>query len=391
MRFLHTSDWQLGMTRHYLGAEAQGRFSQARIDVVRTLARVAQERSCAFVVVAGDVFETNQPNPRTIGRVGEALAAFTVPVYLLPGNHDPYDPGSVYRSDAFRAACPPHVEVLTDTDPRVPVPGVEVVGVPWTSKWPDGDLVTRTVRALPAAEGVRRVVVGHGSIAEVSGRYSTPTPGAISLGDLRAALADGAAHYVALGDRHSTLPVDGAVGVGGDGGTGARIWFSGAPEPTSHREDDAGNALVVDLQQDPPAVEPVAVGSWRFLDVDADLHDDADLDDLVARLDAVEDKACTVVRVKVAGIVTLHQAARLDRELDARAEVFGALQRPERHTDLTVAPVPEDLDDLPVHGYARTAVDRLRRETDAPDPDDARVATDALALLVRLLDTEVAR
>ncbi|HEY4378681.1 MAG TPA: hypothetical protein VGM93_16045 [Acidimicrobiales bacterium] len=40
-RFVHTADWQLGMTRHFLGAEAQARFSAARIDAIRTIGALA--------------------------------------------------------------------------------------------------------------------------------------------------------------------------------------------------------------------------------------------------------------------------------------------------------------------------------------------------------------
>jgi hypothetical protein len=32
LRFLHTSDWQLGMTRHFLSEGAQEKYSQARFD-----------------------------------------------------------------------------------------------------------------------------------------------------------------------------------------------------------------------------------------------------------------------------------------------------------------------------------------------------------------------
>ena len=32
MRFLHTADWQLGMTRHFLAGDAQPRYSAARRD-----------------------------------------------------------------------------------------------------------------------------------------------------------------------------------------------------------------------------------------------------------------------------------------------------------------------------------------------------------------------
>ena len=55
-RFLHTADWQLGMTRHFLSPEAQGRFAQDRIDAIRQIGDIAREQGAQFVVVCGDVF-----------------------------------------------------------------------------------------------------------------------------------------------------------------------------------------------------------------------------------------------------------------------------------------------------------------------------------------------
>ena len=48
-RFLHTSDWQLGQVRHYLsprndGDDPQARFTQARIDAIRTIGGLARQR-----------------------------------------------------------------------------------------------------------------------------------------------------------------------------------------------------------------------------------------------------------------------------------------------------------------------------------------------------------
>ena len=37
VRFVHTSDWQLGMTRHFLEGEAQARYTAARIDAIRSI------------------------------------------------------------------------------------------------------------------------------------------------------------------------------------------------------------------------------------------------------------------------------------------------------------------------------------------------------------------
>jgi DNA repair exonuclease SbcCD nuclease subunit len=373
MRFLHTADWQLGMTRHFLAPDDQSRFSQARIDAIRTMAGIAAERGCAFVVVAGDVFETNQPDRRTIGRALDALAAFTMPVYLLPGNHDTHDPGSVYRTRAFLDGRPASVEVLADATPREPVPGVEVVGAAWTSKRPVVDLTAGCCAALPA-DGAMRVIVGHGGADVISGDFAQP--GTIRIADVESALAEGRARFVALGDRHSTTAV----------GTSGRIWYAGAPEPTSYREDAAGNVLVVDLDDDDPAaapvVEPVAVGTWRFVELERAIDGLEDVEALLADLDALPDRERTIVKLKLDGTLSLTATARLEAGLDQRAAVFGALEHPERHTDIVIAPTDDDLDALALRGYAATAMQRLRERAVAGD-DGAAAATDALALLVR--------
>ena len=57
MRFLHTADWQLGMTRHFLNGDAQPRYRGRRIDVVRAVGRWPPRGLREFVVVCGDVFE----------------------------------------------------------------------------------------------------------------------------------------------------------------------------------------------------------------------------------------------------------------------------------------------------------------------------------------------
>ena len=82
MRFVATADWQLGMTAHFLPTEARVRYQQARFDAVRATARVAAERDAAFVLVCGDVFESNHLDRRVLSRAFEALREFSVPVWL---------------------------------------------------------------------------------------------------------------------------------------------------------------------------------------------------------------------------------------------------------------------------------------------------------------------
>ena len=132
VRFLHTADWQIGMTRRYLSAEAQPRFTAARAEVVRRLGAVAAEQGCSFVVVAGDVFEHAQLTPQTLRRALEALRAVPVPVYLLPGNHDHLGPASIWASPILREELPSHVHVLDRPGLHEVAPGVQVVAAPWT-------------------------------------------------------------------------------------------------------------------------------------------------------------------------------------------------------------------------------------------------------------------
>lgn len=103
-RFLHTGDWQLGMPRHFFSERVQERFAQSRFDAIRELGRIAKEEDCRFMVVCGDVFESNLVDRKTVLRALEATKDVPVSVYLFPGNHDPLNAASVFRSTTFLEA-----------------------------------------------------------------------------------------------------------------------------------------------------------------------------------------------------------------------------------------------------------------------------------------------
>lgn len=371
VRFLHTADWQLGMTRHYLAGEAEGRFRQARIDAVERMAELTEEHGCEFVVVAGDVFETNQVDRTTVARAVDALQRFSVPVLLLPGNHDPLDAGSVFTSPAFAERCPEHVRVLDGHEPVTVADGVEVVGAPWTSKDPLCDLAGAALAQLEPVTDRVRVLVAHGAADALAPHADDPA--LIRLGGVDAALADGRVHVVALGDHHSVAEV-------GDSG---RVWYAGAPEPTDYREQRPGQALIVDVDAAGCEVAPVAVGVWRFAALERHIDGEADIAALAAELDALPHKACTAVKLALTGTVTLSEAERLEAVLaDAESRV-AALERPARHQDVCVRPADGDFSDVSLTGYAAAARDRLQQVADGHGAD-ADTAVDALALLLRL-------
>jgi DNA repair exonuclease SbcCD nuclease subunit len=378
MRFLHTADWQLGMTRHFLNGEAQPRYSAARRDAVASLGAVAKETGAEFVVVAGDVFEHNQLAPRDVSQSLEAMRAIGVPVYLLPGNHDPLDASSVYTSALFAAERPDNVVVLDRAGTFEVRPGLEIVAAPWRSKKPTTDLLGEVLDGV-APDGVTRIVVGHGGMDLFE--PDRDKPALIRLATVEAALERGAVHYVALGDKHSRTRV---------GSTG-RIWYSGSQEVTNydHIEPDPGHVLVVDVDEQDPAravkVDSRRVGRWKFVTLRHSVDTAREVVDVDINLDQLPDKERTVVQIALTGTLTVTDKAALDACLDKYARLFAALATWDKETDLAVMPADGEFDDLGIGGFAAAAVDELvaTARTDGAQADHARAA---LALLLRLTD-----
>ncbi|WP_461167586.1 metallophosphoesterase family protein [Tsukamurella serpentis] len=378
MRFLHTADWQLGMTRHFLDADAQARFTDARLDSISRLGTVAAEHEAEFVVVCGDVFEDNRLAPAVIARSLDRLAAIDRPVYLLPGNHDPLDAASVYTSEVFARHRPENVTVLGVPGVHQVRPGVELLAAPWFSKHPSADPLTEAVAAVgPPDAGTVRIAVGHGGTLPVGAQDQR----LIDVAALSERIAAGQLHYVALGDRHSVTEV--APG----------IWYSGAPEVTNfdHKESGSGSVLVVEVSPDAPAaVSPVRVGSWRFAAREFPLSSEADVSAAVSALSALPEKDRTVVKVGFTGTLGLGAKAQLDDEIEALRARFAGLEPWPRKTDLAVLPGEAELDSLELTGPAADAAQELLGIARSAG-ERAAEASGALALLYRLTRQEASR
>lgn len=359
------------MTRHFLDTESQALYTEARYEALRAIGRIARERACEFVVCCGDVFEFNEVDARTVARACEALATIPVPVWLLPGNHDPLNTAAVFRSRTFLARKPAHVHVIESEAPIAVKPGVELVGAPWTSKRPLVDLVARAIAPLATPTFGVRIVVAHGCVDTLSPDDSNPA--LISLAAAESALAAGKMHYLALGDRHSLTDV----------GASGRVRYAGTPDATDYDEVAPGHVLVVELDAQNVNVEAVRTGTWRFLREKVQLSGAADLALLRERLAGLEDQGRCIVKLDLEGTLTLSQKAELDGLLEGARLTLGALEVSERGSDLKIVPDAVDFADLGLSGFAERAVERLREQAAGTGPDSL-VARDALGLLLRL-------
>ncbi len=372
VKFIHTGDWQLGMTRHFLEGEAQARFSQARLDVVRRIGELATSENCDFVIVSGDVFESNLLDRQVVIRSLDALRGFNVPVFLLPGNHDPLNAASIYRSAMFASNCPENVTVLESSTPVfLDEIGVEIIGAPWDSKEPLEDLVSRACAELEVANGVHRVVVGHGVVDTVMPGFGKPS--LICCADIERFISNGVVDYVGLGDRHSLTEV----------GTTGRVWYSGSPLVTDYDETQPNQVIVVTLGEGSIDVQAREVGDWHFYRKLFEVNNDDDIGAVSDWLDHIENKQYAVVKLDFVGTLSVAKYADLERVLNGNRDLLAALELGERATDLHVIPDSADVDSIDVAGFAKATLQELL-DGAAGNDSDAEEARDALGVLFRL-------
>jgi DNA repair exonuclease SbcCD nuclease subunit len=199
----------------------------ARLTAAAGVCELAARESVDFLLLAGDTFESNTVDRALVDRVAALLDGAGCPVYVLPGNHDPIQPGSIWEHAAWRSAR--NVTIISEPTP-VLVPGGVLLPCPLRMRRSQED-PTRWITGGEPNGGIR-IVAAHGNAGEImseEGGFPIPLDTAARTG----------ADYVALGHWHSTVLFNSC------GAT--RMAYSGTPEATRFGEPDSGNVLVVSI------------------------------------------------------------------------------------------------------------------------------------------------
>lgn len=291
-RFTHTSDWQMGMMAVGLGLAAE-KVRAARIAALKNILALANDRKVDAILVAGDQFEHNQVASTVVEQVVGILNDQTrIPIYLIPGNHDPYSRDSIYRKSIWQQLRP-HIHVMTEPKAVTLRDGVVLYPCPLARKHGMED----PTAWIPAREGPDlRIALAHGTMrirADV-GDDDFPIP-------LDAAEKHGL-DYLALGHWHSMLA-----------DASGRCSYSGTHETSRFGERESGNTLVVTLttRTEKPQVESVRTGILTWLDQQLDL-DRVPLSDAMRRFREWEHPDCCLLRLGLEGAVTAQTAAEVE-------------------------------------------------------------------------------
>ena len=233
LTILHTADWHLGRRFSWLPSDQESRLTRARLDVVTRILDLAEQRNVDAVLVAGDIFDGPAPEEQWWKGLQNELRKrqWTRPVVLLPGNHDPLMPRSVFGTDhPFRGDLPKYVHVVDRDDFSLPIgDNAVILATPCRSHSGQSGLVS-SIPQRPAGDERFRIGLIHGQTFDLAG-FQTNFP--IESGAAEARGLD----YLAIGDTHAFRDVE----------PDARVptVYPGAPEAMNvrrggHRQRGAG-------------------------------------------------------------------------------------------------------------------------------------------------------
>ncbi len=310
LRFIHSSDWQLGARFRQFGAKAE-ELRTARLSTLRLTLKMAEDRGVQIFLIAGDLFEDNQVSDDLLLQTISIFKDFPeIQIYILPGNHDPASgPEAVWNRRAFREA-PPNVHLLLEA-------GVTDLGGAWLVSSPLHQKISTTDPSLKLAELVPqlpadtiKIGITHGALA-IEGKHQ-PNDFPIALN----AASRSGLDYLAIGHWHNWL-------VGTDGG---RVVMPGTPEPDRFSNDRSGNVAYVEIDGPgkPPRVEAVNVATltWRSLSLDFLAQESSRTSLDQALTDLKSHAAKTVLRITLSGSVSPQIVTEVKAELIKSGEGF---------------------------------------------------------------------
>ncbi len=276
LKLLHAADFHLDSPFQGLTAQQAVQRRSEQRELLDRLAELAQSENVDLVLLAGDLFDSQQIYRETAQVLADALGRMPCPVFLAPGNHDCYGAQSPYRTIPW----PENVHLFSK-------PTVEAVELPELNCVVHGAAFTAPYREEePLADfrapedGRIHLMVLHGDVGTHS-RY-----GPIS----ETQIASSGLDYLALGHVHACSGVRQA---------GNTAWaYPGCPEGRGFDELGDKGVLVGTVEKGRADLRFVPLCKRRYEILDVDITDQ---DTAQAVRAALAGHAADICRVRLMG------------------------------------------------------------------------------------------
>ena len=189
MRILHAADLHLDSAFAGLAEEKAALLRQESRDILRRMVDWANDHAVDVMLLSGDLFDSDRIYSQTARTLAQALARFRGRIFLSPGNHDFYAPGSGYDAVDW----PENVHIFTSRRPQTVLLrslNASVTGAAFTSaeEWEPFDGASFSGGDAPIRLGVL-----HGEVTRGESKYRAIPPAEIEKTNLT---------YLALGHVH---------------------------------------------------------------------------------------------------------------------------------------------------------------------------------------------
>lgn len=234
VRLLHTSDTHLDANHTNRDDHWRTRRRQMQ-DAFRRMIDIGIAEDVDALVLAGDIFDHRRPGHEVVEFLVSELTRFGRTSILLPGNHDAYEDGSVWKTHDIEGAVP-GARLIRDPAGQAIVEH-ELGVVFWGRANTDADIGLRPLHGIPARShpDYWHVAVAHGHhVPEDEPSYRSWL---IRPSEIAASGWD----YIALGHWEQVVDVS-------HGDTVA--WYSGTPMPLvdgGPRRHRTGSVALADL------------------------------------------------------------------------------------------------------------------------------------------------
>ena len=368
VRFIQTSDWQIGMKGGGLG-EAGHIVRGVRMESIHNVLKSAEEQKVDFVLLCGDIFEHNMISQEEVKKVVTIFNQYPdIPLYLLPGNHDILGPDCVYNRPIFQRMD--HLTILRSCD-SVEVDGAILHPCPVISKRTAKDL-TGTIPVVHETDGIH-IGVAHGSLV---GKSPVPNWEDIDLPIDPSCVDRTGIQYLALGHWHNTRIFKTSTGTD-------RLAYSGTHEQTNYDEDDTGQCLLVQIdgKTDAPKIEPIKTGQLTWVSSKFELKDSSSLIELRDYFKSI--KGIDLVRLVLHGELPLESKEELDDILEFQTTLHKNFRVKQDSLTITVATELETPFDFGDPTLNQAEMHLKKTLANITDPKTRRIIVEALTHLRR--------
>lgn len=244
LKFIHAADLHLDSRFDTLPEKAAEKRREGQRELLFNIAGLAEEYGALAVLLSGDVFESDAASKESQEAFIRAFSTLNMPVFVSPGNHDPYTPSSIWARMRlpgnvciFKNEAIEHVD-LPDLQLRVWGAGFEHT---FSGSLLEGFMVPEK------RKGITDVMLIHGELTAGESSYN-----AIS----RQQIASSGMDYIALGHIHKCSELDKV--------NGTAFAYPGCAEGRGYDETGPKGALLVSICEGNVKTEFLPLGGARY-------------------------------------------------------------------------------------------------------------------------------